>query len=524
MRRTILAVVLICFLSIGTALAWEGEGTVLDLYSLPEHWTCVGDYLAPPGDLEIFSNQLGAPVEILRNYLLSTPQGNLQINLVVTETEEQAEAIYRLFLQMHPPQKVDLRGRKVMEVLTDDLQLVELARSTLRFDPEPVTAVDSVELREYLIKYSWIINDLQTMSTQLQMEVENYRIFLVGESHGMSINQELESALLEFLVTDGGVQNYLLELPPSVVGFLRDYLETGDEELLDFLFSAAEGTYFSTQESYRHWRRVHDLYRSLPEEKKFALLGVDVEHYPILAFQYLQYLLDKVDDNHLSETMLGEIARVLRGERSIYNHEMHLFLTGLLDELEGDVVKGSLGILVDDFELVLSSLLEAVSLPTPNGGVLWNAARDKAMYASFLKQAGADGTGKYFGQWGLNHVFQNEQMGVEWFASFLDKTVGYQDAVFSMVLVYQDSHFMKSFSHDVLPFGSYQTKANLIGQLAAGKLLLVKLDGADSPFDQEILWKIKEVQPSKGVTTDYYQYLLFVPGAGASSPWDGSGT
>lgn len=520
MRRILLAVVLTCFLLIGTVHAWGGEGTVLDLSSLPENWVFAGDYLASQSDLVMFSNQLGVSVKVLRNYMLSTPQGNLQINLVVTETEEQAEEVYHLFLQVHSPEQVALKGCRVMEILTDHLLLVEQARSTLRFNLEIVPTVDAAVLREYLTGYSWPVHHLQTVTTQLRTEVEDYSIFLVGESHGMAINQELESALLEFFVTEGGVQNYLLELSPSVVGFLREYLETGDEDLLNFVFSSVAGTYFATEESYRHWRGVYDLYQSLPEDKQFSLLGVDVEHNPLMALQYLQRLIDRVESNELSETRLGEIARVLRGERSIYSDEMHAFLAGLLAELEMEVVRSELGSLVEEFELVLSGLLQTVSLPTPNGSLLWNAARDKAMYASFLKQADKDGKAKYFGQWGLNHVFQGEQMGIDWFASFVDTTETYEGAIFSMVLVYEDSHYLTSFTHDVLPFSSYQTESNLVGQLAAGKPLLMKLNGSESPFGQEMLWKIKGFSPVSGVTTDYYQYLLFMPGATPSTPWE----
>jgi len=49
----------------------------------------------------------------------------------------------------------------------------------------------------------------------------------------VAVNQQLESILLEFFVTQGGVRNYLLELSPSVVGYLREYVETGNEAVLD---------------------------------------------------------------------------------------------------------------------------------------------------------------------------------------------------------------------------------------------------------------------------------------------------
>ena len=38
---------------------------------------------------------------------------------------------------------------------------------------------------------------------------------LWGESHGSAFNQQLESALVEFFVREGGVGSLLLELPPA---------------------------------------------------------------------------------------------------------------------------------------------------------------------------------------------------------------------------------------------------------------------------------------------------------------------
>lgn len=518
MGRIVLVVILTCCLSIGIAQAWDGEGTVLNRSSLPEQWIITTDYLASTGELQVFSNQLGVTIELLRNYVLSTPEGSLQINFVITETEEQAQALYELFLGVHAPENVGLNGCRVMEVLTNNFELVELAQATLGFDLESVETEDSAALKEYVKRWSWSVQDLQTVTDQLHSELEAYKIFLVGESHGISFNQELESGLLEFFVREGGVQNYLLELSPSVVGFLREYIETGNEELLNLVFTAVEGTYFGTVENYRHWRRVHDLYQSLPDENKFTLLGVDVEHQPILSFQYLNHLLGQVENSELLETKLGEIGMVLRGERSVYDSEVREFLAELLAELETEAVQTKLGVLAEEFELVLSNLIVGVDLPTTDA-VSRYAIRDRAMYTNFLKQADKHSEAKYFGQWGLNHVYQNEQMGVEWFASFLDKTEVYNDTVFSMVLVYQDSHYMESFSHETLPFDNYLTGTNLLGQLAANNPLLVKLNGPESPFMEELIWNFRQALPLRGVTTDYYQYLLFVPGATPSTPW-----
>ena len=106
MKRAVLIAVLAFLVPLAPVLAWDGEGTVLDLDSLPKDWILAGYYTAQKHDLESFSAQLGVTVEVLRNYLFQTPQGDLQLNAVLTETEEEAEGLYRRFLQLHPPQKL----------------------------------------------------------------------------------------------------------------------------------------------------------------------------------------------------------------------------------------------------------------------------------------------------------------------------------------------------------------------------------------------------------------------------------
>ena len=63
------------------------------------------------------------------------------------------------------------------------------------------------------------------------------------------------------------------------------------------------------------------------------------------------------------------------------------------------------------------------------------------------------------------------------------------------------------------------TRVNqILAELAGDEPLLVKLDGINSPFGQKLVWKLRDAAPTRGVTTDYFQYLLFVPKTTASKP------
>ena len=59
MKRAVLIAVLAFLVPLAPVLAWDGEGTVLDLDSLPKDWILAGYYTAQKHDLESFSAQLG---------------------------------------------------------------------------------------------------------------------------------------------------------------------------------------------------------------------------------------------------------------------------------------------------------------------------------------------------------------------------------------------------------------------------------------------------------------------------------
>src|SRR5690606_15828073 len=164
-----------------------------------------------------------------------------------------------------------------------------------------------------------------------------------------------------------------------------------------------------------------------------------------------------------------------------------------------------------------SSLLAGLELQTVSG-TEWNNGREQAMYANLLRQVSPEGGEKYFGQWGLNHVFQGQQLGVDWLASRIDQMEGFAGSILSLVLVYSGSERISQDGTQPVPLDTYRSSAGILADLSGEQPLLVKLDGPESPFTQNLIWKLNEVAPTAGVTTDYYQYILFVPRAQASSP------
>ena len=95
----------------------------------------------------------------------------------------------------------------------------------------------------------------------------------------------------------------------------------------------------------------------------------------------------------------------------------------------------------------------------------------------------------------------------------------------SVVLVYDDSQRLSLDGTAVEPLSTYASGKQILAELAGGKPLSVRLEGEGSPLSLELSWKLATPLPAAGVTSDYFLYLLYVPGALAAYPlyWLGRG-
>src|SRR5690606_9284022 len=71
-------------------------------------------------------------------------------------------------------------------------------------------------------------NDFTDLSI-IDDDLEGKEIFLVGENHGVLVNEQLRMKFLKYFKFNTNFKYYLWELPFSVAFFLSKYLETGDE-------------------------------------------------------------------------------------------------------------------------------------------------------------------------------------------------------------------------------------------------------------------------------------------------------
>jgi|GEM_PF-490559 len=103
------------------------------------------------------------------------------------------------------------------------------------------------------------------------------QLFLLGEAHGFAAPQELDYQLLKHLNEKAGARYYLAEVDYSQAHFLNEYLRTGDEPLLRYVFGTwiRANAQWGNQNFCEKIKKIRALNQSLPPARRITFLGVD---------------------------------------------------------------------------------------------------------------------------------------------------------------------------------------------------------------------------------------------------------
>jgi len=335
------------------------------------------------------------------------------------------------------------------------------------------------------------------------LDTAGKQIILLGESHGMPINNELDLALLQWLHHNAGVRVYLGEVGHAAALLLNRYFETGDERLLDLFFRALRGTPAWNREyrdfllRFRHWNA------SLPPSDRVRFVGVDTEHNPNFAIWALgEWVRESIDAGRSTP---ASIAATVKRFTDIGNRidapEATKLLHDAPDHFAAHRTEWSrlLGPRLTDFEIIIENLFQ----PTAGN-------RDFAIYETFLKLYPTFARERCYGRWGANHTAQTPLEDKRWFAWYLNQPGSpVSGKVLSIQPFYEKAETLAQTGYGHYRVQSFSNTWFVPGLLAAGggPVTLVRLEGPDSPFN---------AMPLSGM----FQYAVLIRGATASHPMD----
>lgn len=354
----------------------------------------------------------------------------------------------------------------------------------------------------------------------LDSDINKNDIILTGEEHAIKGNYELKLSLLKYLNQKYNIRYLLDEIGYSSSCFINQYLESGDETKLKLVFNNLDGTAYYNKDNYNFWIKLRKYNISVPESKRIKVIGIDVEHQMNTACEYLNYLLSASTPPQKIQSSIDRY----KNASKIYNLAE---FTKAINNLQNDIKVNSntyseyLGNNYFDFNMIVDNIVNSINACASNRAN-FDEIRESSIYSNFKRIYLHLPVEKYFGQFGMEHVYQRTcssyMKNKTRFAMYLncnDSPV--RGKVLSIAYGYENCFFMNcQNNYFESKCDSIIKDIGTIDKYSKTYITIFKLDGDNSPFNRTALFV--EV-PNGGCTTDYFQYIILIKNAKGTRPY-----
>jgi RNA polymerase sigma-70 factor (ECF subfamily) len=360
------------------------------------------------------------------------------------------------------------------------------------------------EIETYLARHLQKLQPGEGFHADL-LDTAGKRMFLLGETHAVAGNEQLDLALLRYLHRTAGVRFYLSEGGYAAGELMNRYLANGDEKLLDFLTDQMRGSPAWNRENRDFWKRLGEWNRGLPPADRVRVVGVDVEHQREVAWRYLS---EVVGERGPAPVAIRDVLARLSGPTGAAELDRDL-----ADSLatHRQAYAGLLGDRVEDFELVVANLQKRDEYYRTNS----RAFRERVLYETFRSVESRFPGAVWYGRWGSGHIPQRRIDDYDPFAILLQQDPEWKGKILSIWTLYLNSSRLDPEGYRSVPLNDDPTQTAPFAAAAGdSRLTLFRLDAAGSPL------RIPNslLTGGKGVPTDYVQYVALVQNASAAHP------
>lgn len=394
------------------------------------------------------------------------------------------------------------------------LQFAEIALGANYYFRNKIKPTYNPELVTYLL------NNHSSKSDVLDME--KYDLFVSGEAHATQKNYDIQMEIIKNLSKNSDLKYIIAEGSMTNALLINSYLETGDTDKLDIVFKELKNTYGGNIEEYKFFQNLYEFRKTLPDDKKFAYLGVDIEHQTNLAVSYLW-------DLALRRGVYEDVKEVVENFKQQKDEdELISSLKKVYDDVEknSDVYSEKLSEEFWIFKYLIKNTLNTYKVNSIKDNMQWSVLREEIMKENFYEIYNHFPKGKYYGQWGLEHAYLSNLKTNHYpedkprLATFLnsDENSPVKNKVCSMAILYFDS-FQTNLRGDE-PEKVSNLSSNNYGEIDSLKLFaqdniqFFKLDSEGSPFSEKLYFILENFSKS-GVTTDYFKNIIVVKNSSA---------
>lgn len=373
------------------------------------------------------------------------------------------------------------------------------------------------EVERYLKKYAKPVDFEQGLDDKTFGNADNYRFFFAGEIHQQTMIYPSKKMMLQYLHENQGV-NYLLMEEGMGAGLLIDhYIQTGDEEILNFALECKKGLHTDAEPERDLWQWLYEYNSQQPEDKKIHAIGIDIEFSTKAIMKAISLLEQKPIE--LPEEWKPLYEKAVAGDVASFNQ-----LYGMMYPIKQyeDQLRDIFGDNYDVFMQIMKSfeyvvkISEQTQLPTDTREEydIYYSIRDEHSLENirFLLDTLPEDA-KFFAQFGAGHIYQTPVDEVVGSKNFHRLGTRLNEGRFPLkgqvcsILYMVENKSSETQKNE--PLGYYDWFDNSVFQDYFEQTTFIPLDMEGSPFTQEIEGMVPNEEGA--VLTDYFQKILILP-------------
>ncbi len=370
--------------------------------------------------------------------------------------------------------------------------------------------------------------------------IKDKSIIFTNKYYAVKEDSYIQYKFINYLMDNWDLKYFLVEWGHASGIILNKYLQSGDEKLLDDILQWEPIEMRNTEEAREFMKKLYLKNKSLPEDKKLTIVGLDIAEEQGGVIYYFKDILEKYKE--IPKEQLDKMKNVLKYSELEWTigRKSSEFLKSLedldkdLEENENIYVKylGSEGVF--DLKLIVNNLknnsgINEVLFSPVHVNKDYYEQIGKMNYKNFKKIYEHFDGGKYYLHYGTQHAYQNEINNVKFLGGNLKEDSNFKDKIYSMNIIYKEGQCYDYGS--LRPKDFYNITTDLKDTLKEAGIengsKIIVLDNKRSPYKKKIFkecFSFPEVyegnktlhvdnklfETNKGVTTDYFQSIIVI--------------
>lgn len=392
--------------------------------------------------------------------------------------------------------------------------------------------INTTNILDYLEKNNSILNlkdvdDFEGLDL-IKEDIKDKKIIFTGGFEGLKKDDLLNMKLIKYLQKNIGLNYYLIEMGYSDTYFINEYLETGDENILQKAFSNMEHNIICNDDEYNFFKNLYKFNKTLNQKDRIKIIGIGVENSIVGVYEYINRIIkdDSLVTNEIKELLkcIEELNSYLKFDESQIkdkNYEIELFknlhfnlniLTNRIDERKDYYIN----LFQNDFfglEIVLKNL-KVYSLGQFTSEDEYLQIKENQLYENFIVQDEKLYNPLYFGQLSMYHINKipiRSYDNFESIASKINNSAKYKGKVMSILYKYSNIYnfqYGNSLSREL--FNTYLDSLD--------DCIIFNLGNTDSPLNKvpASLFIENEIYDSNKPIGDYIDCMVILKGVSES--------